>query len=46
MNTKKLDIEQYEKEILEDLDKDEFVPVENLDEQMQLAKQAASNFTK
>ena len=46
MNTKKVDIEQYEKEILEDLENGEFVPVTDLDEQMQMAKVAARNFMK
>ncbi len=44
MSRKNFDIEQYEKDILEDLEKGEFVSVENLDEEMHLAKRAASRF--
>jgi predicted DNA binding CopG/RHH family protein len=43
---KKHDIEDQEKAILEDLEKGEFVSVDNLEEEMRLAKQAAANFMK
>ncbi len=46
MSQKHFDIEQHEKEILEDLDKDEFVSIDNSSKEMQLAKQAADNFMK
>lgn len=46
MNSKKVDIEKYEDEILKDLENDEFVSVANLEDEMKIAKQAASNFTK
>jgi|SRR5665648_796408 len=46
MSKKHIDIEQHEKDILEDFEKDEFESVANLDEEMQLAKHAASNFMK
>lgn len=46
MNKKHFDIEQHEKEVLEDFEKEVLVSVDNLDEEMQLARQAASNFMK
>ena len=46
MNRKHFDIEPHEKEILEDFEKGALVSVANLDEEMQLAKQAANNFMK
>ena|SRR3990167_3791905 len=46
MSKKHFNIEQREKEILEDFEKGEFDSVPNLNEEMQLAKQAASNFMK
>ncbi|HEX4044481.1 MAG TPA: antitoxin [Gammaproteobacteria bacterium] len=46
MKKKHLDIEQQEKEILEDLENDEFVSVDNLNEEMRLAKKAAFNYVK
>lgn len=46
MKKKHFDIEQHEKEILDDFEKGELVSVKNVQEEMQLAKQAASNFMK
>ncbi len=46
MSRKHFDIEQHEEEILADFEKGTFVSVDNLDEEMQLARQAASNFIK
>jgi len=46
MSQKEFDIERHEEEILADLDAGEFVPVDNLQEEMQLAKQAARNYMK
>lgn len=46
MSKKQSNIEHDEKDILNDFEKGEFVSVENLDEEMQLAKKAASNFMK
>ena len=46
MSKKQFDIEQYEKDILEDFEKGKLVSVANLKEEMQVAKKAASNFMK
>jgi predicted DNA binding CopG/RHH family protein len=46
MSKKIIDIEKYEQDILNDLDNNAFISVENLDEEMALAKQAASNYMK
>lgn len=46
MSKKIIDIEEYEQEILADIEKGEFVPIKNVDEAMALAKQAASNYVK
>lgn len=46
MSKKHLDIDQYESEILEDFEKGKFKSVKNKKDEMQLAKQAASNFMK
>lgn len=46
MNKKNIDIESYEQDILNDLDKGEFVSVKNAKEIMHLAQQAASNYIK
>lgn len=46
MSKKHLDIEQHEKEVLEDFEKDKFVSVPNASEEMRLAKLAASNYMK
>ncbi len=46
MKKKHFEIEQHEKEILEDFEGGELVSVKNLKEEMHLAKQAASNFMK
>ena len=46
MSKKQRDIEQDEKNILKDFEKGEFKSVDNLDEEMQLAKKAASHFMK
>lgn len=46
MNKKKIDIEKYENEILEDFEKGEFVSVDNLKEEKAIAKQAARNYMK
>lgn len=44
MNKKQIDIEKYENEILEDFEKGEFVSVDNLKEEKNVAKQAAKNY--
>ena len=41
-----MDIDQYEKEILDDLENDKFVSVKNLKKEVHVAKKAASNFVK
>ncbi len=46
MSKKHIDIDQHEKDILNDLEKGEFVSVDNVSEEMHKAKQAASNFMK
>ena len=46
MGKKQIDIEKYEKEILEDFEKGNLASVANLNEEMQLAKKAAHNFMK
>lgn len=46
MGKKHYNIEEDEKEILEDFEKGEFISVDNLNEELALAKQAANNFTK
>jgi len=45
MNPKQFDIEKQEKAILEDFEKGDFVSVDNLEEEMQLAREAARKFT-
>jgi predicted DNA binding CopG/RHH family protein len=44
--TDKKDIDEYEDEILKDFEDGKFSSVQNLDEEMQLARTAASNFVK
>ncbi len=44
MNKKQIDIEKHENEILEDFEKGEFVSVDNLKEEKNVAKQAAKNY--
>lgn len=46
MKAKEFDIEQHAKEILEDFEKGKFVPVEEVENEMNLAKEAARNFMK
>lgn len=46
MNKKLVDIEHYQEDILEDLEKGKLVSVDHLAKEMRLAKQAASNFMK
>jgi predicted DNA binding CopG/RHH family protein len=46
MSKKHHNIEEDEKEILEDFEKGEFVSVDNVNEELMLAKKAANNFTK
>lgn len=46
MSKKHANIEQDEKDILADFEKGEFESVDNVDEEMRLAKQAANNFMK
>lgn len=46
MKAEKNDIEQYEKEILEDFEKGNFVSVENAKEEKHFAEEAARNFMK
>lgn len=46
MKAKKNDLENHEKDILEDFEKGKFVSVENVEEEMRLAKEAAHNFMK
>ena len=46
MSKKHHDIENYEKDILDDFEKGEFVSIENSKEELKLAKQAATNFMK
>lgn len=44
MKAKKFDIEQHEKEILEDFEANRFVSVKNAKKKMGLAREAARNF--
>lgn len=46
MGKKYSNIEEDEKKILEDFEKGEFISVDNLSEELALAKQAADNFKK
>ncbi len=46
MNKKHFDIEKHEEEILKDFEKGEFVSVDNLQEEKNIAKQAARNYMK
>lgn len=46
MKAKQFNIEEYEKKILEDFEREKLVSVDNLDEEMCLAKEAAHNFMK
>ena len=46
MSKKKFEIEQDEQDILDDFEKGALVSVDNLTEEMQIAKQAAKNFMK
>ncbi len=46
MNKKHFDIEKHEEEILEDFEKGKFVSVDNLQEEKNIAKQAARNYMK
>lgn len=46
MNKKYSDIDKYEKDILADLEKGEFVSVDNVKKESKLAKKAANNFMK
>jgi predicted DNA binding CopG/RHH family protein len=46
MRKKHFDIEQYEQEILADFEKGELVSVDNAEQEIQLARQAARNFAK
>jgi len=46
MTKKHLDLEKDKKEILQDFENDEFISVDNLDEELTLAKRAARNFMK
>lgn len=46
MSKKSIDIEQYEEEILEDFEKGELVSVNDAEESMRKAKEAAHNFMK
>ena len=46
MGKKRYDLEKDEKEILKDFENDKFTSVDNLDEELKLAKQAATNFMK
>lgn len=46
MNKNECDIEECGKDILDDFEKGEFISVENSEEVMELARQAARNFTK
>jgi predicted DNA binding CopG/RHH family protein len=46
MNKKNFDIDQYEKDIIENFQQGKLVSVDNLKEEMQLAKKAASKFMK
>lgn len=43
---KPLKIEQHEKAVLDDFEKNEFVSIDHLEEEMQIAKQAAKNYAK
>src|SRR3990167_6971829 len=46
MSKKHYDLDDDEKKIVKDFEEDNFVSVDNLGEEMALAKQAASNFMK
>jgi predicted DNA binding CopG/RHH family protein len=46
MGKKHEDIDKFEKDILNDLENDEFVSVHNVEQEMQLAQEAAENFMK
>lgn len=46
MGKKHYDLEKDEEEILKDFENDEFTSVDNLNEEIKLAKRAASNFMK
>ena len=46
MTKKPIDIDQHEAEIMADFEANNFVSVENLNDEMKAAKQAASNFMK
>lgn len=46
MKAKKFDLDEHEKEILEEFEKGKFVSVENVEEEMQLAEKAARHFMK
>lgn len=46
MTKKRIDIDKYEEEILADFEKGKFKSVENMDEEMRLAKEVAKNYQK
>ncbi len=46
MPKRKFNMNQDEKDVLNDFEKNEFVSVDNIDEEMQLARQAAGRFMK
>jgi predicted DNA binding CopG/RHH family protein len=46
MPKEKIDIEKHEKEILADFERGEFQSIQNVDEAMQFAKEAAEHYTK
>lgn len=46
MKTKKFEIDEHEKEILEDFEKGKFISVKNAKEEKHLAEAAAHNFMK
>lgn len=46
MGKKHEDIDKFEKDILNDLENDEFVSVHNVEQEIQLAQEAAENFMK
>lgn len=46
MTKKKIEIDQHEDDILTDFDKGKFRSVDNIDEETQLAKEAAKNYLK
>jgi len=46
MSKKHFNVDEHEKEIMDDFEKDKFVSVSDFKEEIQRAKQAASNYTK